>query len=301
MFEWDLPVLRRLRALVLCLALSAAMPGSAATVVLYDAALGTRPSAQGWTYLADPIFGAAARESFADGVALLDSRVAVSDKAGWFSNLPPFGRHPAQPSLDSERGFLISFIAQVLEETHRTEHRAGFSVIVTAANLSAIELGFWTDRVWAQSGPDFLQAESGALDAATAPIRYDLEVRGSRYRLSANGATVLSGDLRRYDSFGLPYQIPEFLFFGDDTTSAAGLAAVSRISAGDLPVLSVARDETAGWVLSTSAENGREVRFDHSEDLVTWVEVGRAVSGQGVAQVAIPTGATARFFRAVLQ
>lgn len=291
---------RLLRPVWLGVATVLPVSGFAGSVVLYDAALGTRPSAQGWAYLADPLFGASARETLADGAAVLDSMPAVSDKAGWFSHLPPLARHPTQPSLDSEQGFLVSFVARVAEETHRTEHRAGFSVIVTAANLSAIELGFWTDQVWAQSGPDFQHAESAALDTVSALRRFDLEIHGDRYRLSADGAEVLSGDLRRYDSFGLPYQIPEFLFFGDDTTSAAGRVVLTRISVGDLPELLVERDGASQWRLTMTAETGREARFEASPDLMTWTEVGRAVSGSGGAQVTVPGSGAVTFFRASL-
>jgi hypothetical protein len=274
--------------------------GYGATAVLYDAGLGTRPSAQGWTYLADPIFGAAARESFADGAALLDTTPVVSDKAGWFSNLPPFPRHSAQPELNAERGFLVSFEMRLGTEQHNTDHRAGFSVIVIAADLSAIELGFWTNQVWAQSGPDFRHAETAELDTATVSKRYDLEIRRGSYRLSLDGAQVLIGELRRYDSFGLPYQIPEFLFFGDDTTSAAGRAEVRRITVGDLPSLVMVRDGD-GWRLEAEAETGRWVRWEASGELTSWVEVGQARSEDGRARMRIEPGPGATFFRVSLR
>lgn len=272
----------------------------AAPAVLFDAALGTKPSAQGWAYLADPIFGASARELFADGSAILDTTASTSDKAGWFSNLPPFGRHPGQPSLDANRGFVVSFEARVAAEHHRNEHRAGWSVIVTAADLSAIELGFWTNQVWAQSGPDFLHAESAAIDTATAARRYDLEIHGGRYRLSADGVFLLGGELRRYDAFGPPYQIPEFLFFGDDTTSADGRSEIRRITVGDLPRVHWVRDGQA-WFLEVEVETGRVVRFERTLNWVDWAEAGQVTSENGIARLPVGMGATAEYFRASLR
>lgn len=281
------------------LALAMTSPAGA-QVVLYDAAAGTLPSAQGWVYLMDPLFAAQARPAVGGGAAFLDSTPEVSDKAGWFSNLPPFGRHPAQPSLHATPGFLVSFIARVREETHRSPDRAGFSVIVTTADLSAVELGFWTGEIWAQSGADFRRAESGLFDTTARRTRFDLEIRDGTYRLSADSQLVVEGPLRWYASFGAPYNIPEFLFFGDDTTSAAARIELVRVVAGSLPAIRVSRARD-GLELATPVETGRLVVFEGSDDLRAWTEVGQSTGVEGVARWTMASDEGWRFFRAKLR
>lgn len=271
-----------------------------AQVVLYDATAGTLPSAQGWVYLMDPLFGARARPAMGDGAAFLDSTPAVSDKAGWFSHLPPFGRHPAQPSLDATKGFLVSFIARVREESHSSPDRAGFSVIVTAADLSAVELGFWSGEIWAQSGADFRHAEGGWFDTTARRARFDLEIRGGQYRLSADAQRVVEGPLRRYAGFGAPYDIPEFLFFGDDTTSAAARIELARVVVGDLPAIRISR-RADGLELATPVETGRIAVFESSDDLRAWTEVGQSPGVEGVARWMVAAEGSWRFFRARLR
>ena len=41
---------------------------------------------------------------------------------------------------------------KLLSETHSTNDRAGLSLIVLSSDLRGIELGFWTNEIWAQSG-----------------------------------------------------------------------------------------------------------------------------------------------------
>lgn len=273
---------------------------AAAAAVLFDASPGTLPSAQGWTFLTDPIFLAKSKQSVADGAAVVDSTAAIGEKAGWFSNLPPFAKHPKQPSLDASAGFVVSFTARVVSETHNRPERAGFSVIATATDLSGIELAFWTDEVWAQSGPDFLHAEGAPFDTTGGRVRYDLEFRDGRYRLSADGRAVLSGALRRYDTLGSPYNIPDFLFLGDDTTSAAAKAEVTRVAVAPLPRIRIA-SEGVRISLAADAETGRTVAFEGSTDFVTWTELGTAVSVDGVAQITLAPDAPFHLLRAALR
>jgi hypothetical protein len=114
------------------------------------------------------------------------------------------------------------------------------SLIVITSDLQGIELAFWTDRVWAQSGPSFTKAEEGFIDTTAALTDYRLRIVGNAYQLSVAGSTIVSGPLRSYASFGAPYTIANFMFFGDDTTSARGSFRTSRIVLG--PVTDVFGD-----------------------------------------------------------
>ncbi|BAZ40806.1 putative Ig [Calothrix sp. NIES-4101] len=64
------------------------------------------------------------------------------------------------PTLDPTTGYIISFTAQLESETSRIgadknldgkDDRAGFSVIVIGNDKKGIELGFWSDQIWAQN------------------------------------------------------------------------------------------------------------------------------------------------------
>ena len=87
----------------------------------------------------------------------------------------------------------------IADESHASSNRAGFSVILLGDDKKGIELGFWTDRIWAQSGPDFVQAEGAAYNTAST-VLYDLSIRGLNYVLSANGNPILTGLTRDYTS-----------------------------------------------------------------------------------------------------
>lgn len=272
----------------------------AATEILYDGARPSLPSEQGWTYLAEPLEGALANQTLGEGVTLLDTSKAMSDKAGWFSHLGPLARHPHQPPLDAREGFLVSFVVRVEDEVHARTSRAGFSVIVLARDRSGIELGFWSDEVWAQSGADFRHAEGAAVDTSATRTRYDLEVAGERYRLSAAGAVLLEGPLRHYAAAGLPYNLPEFIFLGDDTTSASAKVELALVAAGPLPKLTLAR-EPAGLRLRMEVESGREVVFEASADAGTWTVLGTSVSEGGTAEWVVDSTGDRRWFRAFLR
>ncbi|MFN9593196.1 MAG: hypothetical protein ACK56G_10865 [Pirellulaceae bacterium] len=59
---------------------------------------------------------------------------------------------------------------------------------------------------------------------------YRLQILGDRYALAADGLTILEGDVKDYSSFGTPYSLPNFLFLGDNTSSAGGAAILGSVS-----------------------------------------------------------------------
>lgn len=199
---------------------------SAEAEVLYDGSLGTLPGTQGWLYLTNPVFGPDATQTISSAGVVLDSTPDMGEQAGYFRNFPlPVTTH------NRNDGFWLDFTARVGEETHSSNNRAGFSVIALSEDLLGIELGFWEDQVWAQSGADFVHAEGAALDTTSGLIDYQLRVVGGTYELWAAGSPLLDGPLRDYSSHSNPvYSSPSLLFFGDDTTSAEAIMELSYVS-----------------------------------------------------------------------
>ena len=248
------PLLRRvaLAGLALCcLATGIAGVSSAAPsttpVVLYDGALGNMPDNQGWAYLAS---GGSATRTPSGGATTLDTSSSKGISAGYFAAQGGFfGSTAPVPALDRTIGYTVSFTVQVELEDHAgsdknndgKEDRAGFSLIVLSSDKRGIELGFWKDRIWAQEGGTgstlFTQAEGAAFDTQSGRIGYVLTVQGDTYTLSSNGTPILSGSLRDYTAFsGLPdpYETPNLIFLGDDTSSASAKIDLAYVAVGPI-------------------------------------------------------------------
>jgi hypothetical protein len=208
------------------LVFGAAGPSRADTTVLYDGSLNSTPDQQGWLYITNP--GSSAVHSANEGGTTLNTTAKTNNQAGYFSY-----SHPLMPELNRSTGFTISFRVKVLSESHgNNSDRAGFSVIVITHYLKGLELGFWSNEIWAQADL-FTHAEGTNFDTTESLTGYDLAIWGNNYRLSAGGLTILTGPLRDYSSFGPPYNIPDFLFFGDDTTSASASIKLASIACID--------------------------------------------------------------------
>ena len=78
----------------------------------------------------------------------------------------------------------------------------------------------------------------------TGLIDYQLTIIDDAYTLIANTQSILTGPLRDYsdfDGFPDPYQTPNFLFLGDDTTSAQARVRLGYLAiTGEEPVLPTA-------------------------------------------------------------
>jgi hypothetical protein len=128
---------------------------------------------------------------------------------------------PAQ-TLNAASGYDLSFRLQIATESHTSTNRGGFSFIVIGSNTAqSLELTFWTNDVWAYTynsgfvhGPDF------ALDT-TVVHDYTLQVLNTNFTLFVDGTAVLSGPLQDYLAPTAPYQDPNTIIFGDDTTEAS--------------------------------------------------------------------------------
>ena len=218
----------------------AALP-IATTAVLFNGSLGTTPAAQGFTYgsyygdnpyLYIPAHGAT--ETISNSVAILDSTTEVNDHAGNGGNQTYVPKLPSP--LDRNLGFRYSFTVKLDSESHTTPDRAGFSVIAISQDLQGIELGFWTDHIWAQN-VEFTHGEDVTYTTTTGLTTYDLYVLGGHYALYTGGNSILSGNLRPYSTCTTdpycklaPYTTPSTIFLGDDSTRGAALIEFSAVS-----------------------------------------------------------------------
>lgn len=245
----------RLPALALGLLLLSPAAGRAGVFVLYDPALGTLPAAQPWlAYANDALLsGGSASQTLVPGQGVrLTTDAAVSAGYSNYRPLPPVPKNPAFPALDRAAGFALEWTLRVDDEAHSSNNRAGFSVILLSADGQGIELGFWEDSVWAQ-GAGFVRAESAAFDT-TATTDYRLAVAGNDYQLSADGALLLSGQLRSYPTPVVPYQLPSFVFLGDDTSSAGADIVLGQVT------LFTAVPEPSGLSLAAAAVGAVRLR-----------------------------------------
>jgi hypothetical protein len=204
---------------------------AASALVLYEPALGTPPSAQGWT-----VTGAGGyTQASSGGVWRLDTSVVTPLAQAGAARTAPF-------ALDTQAGFTLDFALRVEGESHSTPNRAGWSLIVTGSDpRQAIELAFWTDRVFAYtydatSADRFVHGTEALVDTRSAARDWRLAVAGGQFSLSAGGTTLLGGALVDYTASGLPaYTTANALFLGDDTSRAQSVSELGRVVLTPVP------------------------------------------------------------------
>lgn len=214
---------RKFLLLVSVLFLFVGSTTAVSTIILYDGAVGGTPDTQGLYYQTWPLIDAAANQTFADGVTILDTTPVMAEYAGYATD--------ELPALERQAGYSTEFTVQIVAETHVRQNRAGFGVTILGEDLQGIALNFWQDEIWASEGGSdelFEHAEGVPFDTTAALIRYNLVIEGESYMLFANENHILSGPLRDYTAFepppGFPfnpYTIPSSLGLGDNTTSAS--------------------------------------------------------------------------------
>jgi hypothetical protein len=239
------PARHRLPAGVL--ALGALLSPAAQALDLFDPALGS-PAAQGWAIAGS---GTAAQQSLTAGAWLLDTTGSGVVQAGAVRLLG--GTAP----LDAAAGYTLSFTLQVLDETHDSANRAGFSVLLGGADpRQSLELGFHEDRVFAQvrdsASADGMVAGPTALLDTTVAHAYVLRVLGDGWTLSADGQALMSGTLQDYRAAGLPYGLPNLVFVGDDTSRAAARVALGTLG-WQAGVASAVPEPAAAWLAAGGA------------------------------------------------
>ncbi len=193
------------------------------TLVLYDSDGRAIPAAPLMNFTDFP--PGAASPTYANGVTVVDTTTSDNNTyAGWISNGTTT---PGFPILDRSAGFQLDFTLRVESESHANNNRAGFSIIVLGEDARGIELAFWENEIWAQNdyitGGLFEHGEGTAFATSAGLIDYQVIILDDTYTLTANTAPILTGSLRDYskfEGFPDPYETPNFLFLGDDTTSA---------------------------------------------------------------------------------
>ncbi|HKI53362.1 MAG TPA: hypothetical protein VJ987_04500 [Anaerolineales bacterium] len=214
------------------------------TLVLYDANLGETPSAPAMNFIGFPT--GAASLTYLDGGTVLDTTELGSDAyAGWVSNEASVSGFP---SLDRTIGFQVDFTMQMEKELHQNNNRTGFSVIVLSDDAMGVELAFWENEIWAQSdentGGLFKHGEGTSFATTAAFTEYQISILDDNYTLTANAQPILTGPVRDYsgfEGFPDPYETPNFLFVGDDTTSAQARISLRFLSVtGSEPATPVA-------------------------------------------------------------
>jgi hypothetical protein len=238
------------------LALLSAAGVRAGEIVLYDETMGDRPQDQPWfAYFYDFLGRSDPGTSVVAGGVAMDSTSSLGDSAGFFNHgisislFPPsyswIMKNPAFPALDPSDGFRLGFELEIRDEDHGNSDRAGFSAILLGQDLRGIELGFWEDSVWAQSGPAFTRAEQTDFNTTIGSILYELTILGLDYMLSADGVDILSGTTRDYSPaspFPDPYDVPNMLFLGDNTGSAGADFTLGRVTLVTGPFAPVEND-----------------------------------------------------------
>ena len=185
----------------------------------------------------------------------VDSNANSAEYSGYTNQLPNPSNpsqlvpiNPAFPNLNQDSGYSISFTAalDILDDFSDTNNnnRAAFSITAIGQNNEGIELGFDSDRIFAQSN-NFVSAETASFTTSSSNS-YRLKVDNSGYQLFANNGTdpILNGSLRTYNfnpsasnpplSFN-PYEAENFLFLGDNTGQAYGNFTLGAVSVSSVP------------------------------------------------------------------
>ena len=247
-----------------------------AKFLLYDGLLTTTPDQQGAlayaTTNATTTRQSLGAETTASGESIRYTRLetlyattATTARSG-YSNYQTLSASLVKntfPVLNRSQGFNLSFRLRINAESHSGDvngdgliDRAGYSVTLLGSDRQGIELGFWNNEIWAQQDGTRLFCHSPterALQATTPWVAYDLLVVGDKYYLSANSSVILQGTTKNYGAFnhvlaGLPYDPYEqanFLFLGDNTSSAGSSSDLASLAINTADLKSTGNDNVA--------------------------------------------------------
>jgi hypothetical protein len=222
-------------------------PGTGHATILYNGSLGATPNVAPWNWNYVPDGGsilpyvppASVTMAASAGGTVLQTLGPNTDRAGFFRN---------DIVQNRSTGYTLRFNLRMdVDNVDVGENdRAGFSVIALSSDLQGIELAFWDDRIFAQADTPtlFVHAEE-ALVNTLVMREYLLTIQGNSYSLTWTGAsTPLTGSLRNYSAHpSMVYDTANFLFFGDNTTSAGADVWLGTIEFQAIP-------EPATWTIS---------------------------------------------------
>ncbi|MFZ0407444.1 MAG: Calx-beta domain-containing protein, partial [Cyanobium sp.] len=211
------------------------------SLTLYSASTSSLPSQQGWLSFGSGLTGT---QMLTSNGTTLSSTAQVADRAGYSNHTVTAANlvNSAFPKLDRSVGFGLDFRLQVLSESHQTNNRAGCSLILLDQGPTprGIELGFWSNSIFSQAGGSTpFQTIAERVDGVNTSqaTTYSLRILDQRYYLLAGNSLLLSGSVQDYSlwpkdpiiPYG-PYKIPNFLFLGDNTSSAKASVELGTIS-----------------------------------------------------------------------
>jgi hypothetical protein len=207
------------------------------SLTLYNGDLRNSPTSQG-----ELSFGALSSsgmplapmgfESITTGGVSVITNANGAEYAG-YSNYNPLTAsflNPSFPTLDQNKGYSILFNFSLDTTTDNSPNRAAFSLTAIGEGNQGIEIGFESNTIFAQNS-NFTRGENVSFSTSE-NIDYEVKVLGNQYQLLANNSEILNGFLRTYSFNPLasdpplgtfnPYEIPNFLFFGDNTGQEFG-------------------------------------------------------------------------------
>jgi len=182
-------------------------------------------------------------------------------------------------TLDTTGGYTLDFSLRIVEESHSTFDRAGFSIIAIGDDpTESIELGFWEDRIFVykfdgDAGPgeeDFLHGAEALIDTTIARD-YTLRVEDGRYTLFADGTEILDDVLKDYTGSRpppAPYDVPNSFVFGDATSRASAISEITSFIFRD-SVIASEFDGLAGVTVTLDDGTGHIV-----EQTINVIEMG---------------------------
>ncbi len=227
--------------------------GMAGTITLYDGNSGVTPNnytSSPWLTFASannvsPYTLSTQAVNSSNKSTTLDSSSADSIYAGYSNYNLPILVNSSFPTLDRNAGYQLTFTVKINSQANdgtNGANRSGFSVIALSSDKKGIEIGFRTSDIFSQADYKFQSIGEQVTSSTVSNIAtllgnlttYDLNISGNTYTLSSGTTTLLNGALRDYTSasgsYTGVYKIPNFIFLGDDTTSAQANIDLANVS-----------------------------------------------------------------------
>lgn len=210
---------------------------------LYRADAPSLPSQQGWLSFAS---GWAGSQTLNGSGTTLNTAIQMADRAGYSNHTPtaPTFVNTTFPQLDRTSGFSLDFRLRLLSESHTSTNRAGFSLTLLDQGPTprGIELGFWSNSIFSQAGGSTpFQTIAERVDGfnTSKATNYSLRILDQRYYLLADNSLLLTGSVQDYSQWTKdpllpynPYTTPNFLFLGDNTSSASASVELGSVTLG---------------------------------------------------------------------